>query len=101
MKPVLAETIAYYLPILERYAMRLINNEVVTSKIVTEVLEDQYEIDGLIPSPHLKQLLLTDTRNRCICYAQVQIFDRPVVKVPAREYHSSKQNSSLLKITVR
>ncbi len=86
-------------PLLKRYANFIIKDKTIVTKLVTQVLEDQYEIDRLMPSPHLRQVLLTDTRNRCICYMQLQIFDRSVIKVPVRKYHSSKQNSGRLQIT--
>ena len=77
----LAQTICYYTPLLERYARRLINNEVVAELLVTEVLEDQYEIDKLAPSDHLRKALKIDLRSRCLYFKIAQIFDRPPIKI--------------------
>src|SRR5487761_2425382 len=40
-KPTLAYTIAYYEPLLQRYARRIINNTTLAAKLVRQVLEDQ------------------------------------------------------------
>ncbi len=77
----LNNTILYYRPLLARYARRLINNETMAALLAEKVLEDQYEIDGLIYSDRLRQILKFDLRNRCFCYTQLQIFDRAPVKV--------------------
>lgn len=87
-KPTLAYTIAYYEPLLQRYARRIINNTTLAAKLVRQVLEDQYEIDGLAPSKHLRQVLKTDVLNRCHFWKQAQIFDRPPVNVPLRKYEN-------------
>lgn len=85
-KPNIGDTIAYYTPLLERYALRLINDESVAAKLVKQVLKDQYDIDELAPSKHLRRVLKTDLLNRCHYWKQSQIFDRPLVKVPVRKY---------------
>jgi hypothetical protein len=75
--------IAYYQPLLQRHAMRLINNKAAAEKITKEVLNDQYDLDKQEPSPQLQKVLLTEMRNRCFYYNQSKIFDRPLIKVPA------------------
>ena len=75
--------IAYYQPLLQRHAMRLIKNKIAAEKITREVLNSQYDLDKQKPSPHLQKVLLTDMRNRCFYYKQSKIFDRPLIKVPA------------------
>ena len=75
--------IAYYQPLLQGYAMRLIKNKIAAEKITREVLNSQYDLDKQKPSPHLQKVLLTDMRNRCFYYKQSKIFDRPLIKVPA------------------
>jgi len=75
--------IAYYQPLLQRYAMRLINNKAAAEKITKEVLNNQYDLDKQEPSPQLQKVLLTGMRKRCFYYKQSKIFDRPLIKVPA------------------
>jgi hypothetical protein len=75
-KSSLAHTICYYSPLLERYARRLINNEAVADLLVTDVLEDQYEIDKLAPSDYLRQALKSELCNRCLYFKISQILDR-------------------------
>ena len=77
-----ARSIHYYNSLFQRYARRLIHDETVAEKLVKEVLEDQYEIDGLAPSPRLRQILKTDLLNRCHYWKKAKIFDRPLIKVP-------------------
>ena len=74
--------IAYYEPLLQRYATNLINNKDAAEKITKEVLNNQYDLDKEEPSPNLYKVLLTDMRNRCFYYEQSIVFDRPVLKVP-------------------
>ncbi|MDQ2719431.1 MAG: hypothetical protein M3Z26_06660 [Bacteroidota bacterium] len=78
----IARTIVYYDPLLLRYARRIINDAAVAETLVKKVLEDQYVIDGLRPSPRLRQILKTDLLNRCHYWKQSQIFDRQLIKVP-------------------
>ncbi|WP_301927818.1 hypothetical protein [Ferruginibacter sp.] len=73
---------AYYHPLLQRYARRIILNAAVAELLVTQVLQDQQAIDGLAPRPQLRQVLKTDLLNRCRYWRQATIFDRPLVKVP-------------------
>jgi hypothetical protein len=79
LKGVPKKAIVFYLPLLQRYAERLIHDKAVAGKIVQKVLNDQYDPDRQIPSPRLRKVLQTATRNRCIYYNQSVIFDRPVI----------------------
>lgn len=72
----------YYLPLLHRYARRLISNDAAAYKLATDVLKDQFAIDGLADSPYLRKLLKFDLHNRCICFVQFLVLDRPPIKVP-------------------
>ena len=56
-QPHLAKTIAYYDPLLQRYARRLVHDESTAAYIVLQVLECQYELNSLVPSKHLRQVL--------------------------------------------
>jgi hypothetical protein len=76
------KTIAYYYPLLLRYAKMIIGDHDEAEKIARKVLEDQYQINGLAPSKLLRIVLKTDVLNRCLYWKQFQIFDRPPVKVP-------------------
>lgn len=80
--PTLASTVAYYDLLLQRYANFIVRNKIIAAELVKIVLEDQYDLDGLVASPTLRVTLKTNVYNRCICYKQVQIFDRPLIKVP-------------------
>ena len=75
--------LAYYHPLLQRYAMRIINNAAVAELLVTQVLQDQYDIDKLAPRTQLRNVLKIDLLNRCDYWKQAIIFDRPLVKVPS------------------
>ena len=67
-------TVAYYDRLLQRYARRLINDATVAADIVKEVLEAQFDLNGLAPAKHLRQVLKTDVLNRCYYWKQSQIF---------------------------
>lgn len=84
-KPTLTPTVAYYKPLLQRYARRIINDAAIAETLVKKVLEAQYDIDELAPSLRLRQILKTDLLNRCHCWKQSQIFNRPLIKVPLRK----------------
>jgi len=71
----LVNTVAYYDPLLQRYARRLIQNEEAAAVIVQDVLETQFQINGLVPAKHLRQVLKTDVLNRCFFWLQSKIFD--------------------------
>jgi hypothetical protein len=72
---------AYYYPLLQRYARRLINNIAVSEILAKRVLEDQYKLDGLAPAANLRRLLKTDLYSRCFYWRQSNIFDIPPVQV--------------------
>jgi hypothetical protein len=84
IKPSLAQTICYYTPLLKRYARRLINSEWEAILLVNDVLKDQCEIDRLVPSDHLRQVLKFDVRLRCFYFNQSKIFARPPIGFPLR-----------------
>jgi hypothetical protein len=73
----LVNTVAYYDPLFQRYARKLIQNEEAAAVIVHDVLEAQFQINGLVPAKHLRQVLKTDVLNRCFFWLQSQIFDLP------------------------
>jgi len=77
----LVNTVAYYDPLLQRYARRIIQNEAAAAIIVQDVLEAQFQINGLVPAKHLRQVLKTDVLNRCFFWLQTQIFDLSGPKV--------------------
>lgn len=74
--------IKYYYPLLKRYAESIIHNAEAAESIARKVLEDQYEINCLVPAKHLRQVLKTDVLNRCYYWQQSQIFLRPLITVP-------------------
>lgn len=92
IKPSLADTICYYSPLLERYARRLINNEAVADLLVTDVLQDQYEIDKLVPSNHLRQALKSDLSKRCLYFKISEILDRPLILITWKPKFASDSN---------
>lgn len=69
-----------YAILLQRYARRLVENEAIAAKIVQEVLDCQYDLNAIISSNHLRQVLKTDVLNHCYYYLQAKIFDRPLIK---------------------
>jgi hypothetical protein len=71
----LVNTVAYYDTLLQRYARRLIQNEEAAAVIVQNVLEAQFQINGLVPAKDLRQVLKTDVLNKCFFWLQTQIFD--------------------------
>lgn len=77
----LVKTVAYYDPLLQRYARRVIQNEEAAAVIVKDVLEAQFQINGLVPAKHLRQVLKTDVLNRCFFWLQTQLFDLSASKV--------------------
>jgi hypothetical protein len=80
----LVNTVAYYDPLLQRYARRIIQNEAAAATIVQDVLEAQFQINGLVPTKHLRQVLKTDVLNYCYYHIQAKMFDKPVIKIPLR-----------------
>lgn len=85
MQTTLVHIVAYYDLLLQRYARRLIQNEDAAADIVQQVLEAQYQINGLVPAKHLRQVLKTDVLNRCYFWLQSQIFELSSRKVPISE----------------
>ena len=83
-QPHLRKTVSYYQLLLQRYARRLVLNDTLAANIVQEVLEHQYDLNSLVPSKHLRQVLKTDVLNYCYYHIQAKMFDRPVIKVPLR-----------------
>ncbi len=66
--PKLAISISYYYPLLQKVALRLTENDEIAAYLAQEVLEAQYEINGLIPSEFLSVFLKTDLIARCKIY---------------------------------
>jgi len=83
-QPHLRKTVSYYQLLLQRYARRLVLNDTLAANIVQEVLEHQYDLNSLVPSKHLRQVLKTDVLNYCYYHIQAKMFDRPAIKVPLR-----------------
>lgn len=81
-----AAAVEYYYPLLKRYAQRLIANADAAESIARKVLQDQYDLNGLVPAKHLRQVLKTDVLNRCYYWEQAQIFVRPLIKVPSQNH---------------
>jgi hypothetical protein len=79
-KPPLAHAGCHYIPLLERYARRLIKNEWDAIRLVNDVLKDQCKIDKLDPSDHLRQVLKFNVYMRCFYFNQSKIFDRPPIE---------------------
>lgn len=77
-----AEAVEYYYPLLKRYAERLIHDADAAESIARKVLQDQYDLNGLVPAKHLRQVIKTDVLNRCYYWEQAKIFVRPLIKVP-------------------
>jgi len=85
-QPRLAQTIAYYDGLLRRYARRLIHNDTTAAHIVLQVLESQYELNSLVPSKHLRQVLKADVLNCCFYHMQVKMFDREPSLIDCRNH---------------
>ncbi|MDE3182837.1 MAG: hypothetical protein KGM16_05405 [Bacteroidota bacterium] len=82
INPAATTTIAYYYPLLLRYATIVTGDRDEAEKIARNVLKDQYQLNGLAPSKLLRLVLKTDVLNRCLYFKQFQIFDRPPIKIP-------------------
>lgn len=85
-QPRLAKSIAYYDPLLRRYARRLIHNDRLAADIVLQVLECQYELNSLVPSKHLRQVLRVDVLNCCFYHMQIKMFDRESSLINCRNH---------------
>ena len=79
--PIPPRAFDYYGPLLERYARRLIKDEVVASILAKQVIADQYYIDGLMPSVNLRHILQFDIVSRCHCYLLALVFDHAPEKL--------------------
>lgn len=90
-----SKIIAYYYPLLLRYATMIIRDHDEAEKIARKVLEDQYHINGLAPSKFLRLMLKTDVLNRCFYFKQFQIFDRPPIKIPVSGYDPPEQENKV------
>jgi hypothetical protein len=93
--PNLLWTVAYYDKLLQRYARRVINDTAVAAIIVKEVLESQYDLNGLVPAKHLRQVLKTDVLNRCYYWRQSQIFDKASTQNKGFPYWNRDTNNPL------
>jgi hypothetical protein len=91
----LVNIVAYYDSLLQRYARRVIQNEEAASVIVQDVLEAQYQINGLVPAKHLRQVLKTDVLNRCYFWLQLQIFDTSSSKISITEVIKTTGNNEI------
>ena len=80
IKSPVAHVGCHYIPLLERYARRLIKNEWEAIRLVNDVLKDQYQIDRLAPSDYFRQVLKFNVRMRCFYFNQSKIFDRPPIE---------------------
>ena len=80
ISPSAAKIVAYYYPLLMRYATMITGDHNESEKIARSVLEDQYEINGLAPSRLLRVVLKTDVLNRAFYFKQQQIFNRPKMR---------------------
>ena len=69
--PKLAISISFYYPLLQKVALKLTENEEIASFLAQEVLEAQYEINGLIPSEFLSIFLKSDLIARCKLYKMI------------------------------
>ncbi|MGN6195284.1 MAG: hypothetical protein ACTHOB_10120 [Ginsengibacter sp.] len=81
-QPHLRKTVSYYQLLLQRYARRFVQDEILAEKIVRDVLQSQYNINSLVPSKHLRQVLKTDVLNQCYYHIQSLIFDKRLIREP-------------------
>ena len=88
-------TVAYYDRLLQRYARRLVNDATVAADIVKHVLESQYELNGLVPAKHLRQVLKIDVLNRCYYWKQSKVFDKAPIQNNGFAYWNPDTNNPL------
>jgi hypothetical protein len=81
-QPHLRKTVSYYQLLLQRYARRFVQDEILAESIVKDVLQSQYNINSLVPSKHLRQVLKTDVLNKCYYHMQSLIFQKPLINEP-------------------
>jgi hypothetical protein len=94
--PNLLWIVSYYDKLLQRYARRLVKDAEVAAAIVKDVLERQYDINGLVPAKHLRQVLKTDVLNRCYYWKQSRIFDKPTTQSTGFTYWNPDTNNPLI-----
>lgn len=75
-------TLTYYWTLLQRYARRLIHNEIHAAILVKKVLDKECISDSTIPCKRLRNILKTDLLNHCYYWKQSQILFRPPVCLP-------------------
>ena len=73
-KAILAQTIAYYEPLLLRYAVIILRNQALAAQLVSEVLEAQYKYDGLLPSNYLRESLRENLLTSCRYHKKLLAF---------------------------
>ncbi|HMJ48246.1 MAG TPA: hypothetical protein VK498_13015 [Ferruginibacter sp.] len=83
--PALTRTIAYYEPLLLRYAGKMIHNEALSAQLVREVLESQYNVDGLTFSKNLRQALKSRLLALCRLHQKLQVFTDPGLTLQKEE----------------
>jgi hypothetical protein len=64
----------------------LVQDDNLAAKIVEEVLESQYNINSLLPSKHLRQILKTDVLNKCYYHIQSLIFEKAEINEQLPNY---------------
>jgi len=72
-QPHLAKTIAYYDRLLRRYARRFVHNDGIAAGIVLQVIDHQYELNGLRAGKHLRQALKADVLVCCFLLMQTHL----------------------------
>ena len=65
-KNFLASTVSYYFPLLERYAIRIVSDTDLAFKIVTDVLEHQYDLNRLVTTQKLRETLKDQVLKKCL-----------------------------------
>lgn len=85
-KKTASAAVNYYYPLLKRYAERLTGNPDAAESIAKKVLQDHYELNGLIAAKHLRQVLKTDVLDRCYYWQQARILVRPLMNVPSKTF---------------
>ena len=93
--PNLLWIVTYYDKLLQRYARRLVNDADVAASIVKQVLKAQYDVNGLVPAKHLRQVLKTDVLNRCYYWKQSRIFDKAAPQNDGFTYWNPDTNNPL------
>lgn len=76
--------------LLVRYARLLIGDQKAAEDMVLFLLKDQCKYGMLDDSKKVRQELKEQLYLRCFRYRQLQIFDRPVIKLPLYKNQLSK-----------